>query len=95
MSPIILYNFPVLVLTGNEEYDEDLAEVRDRVEVSVADSGGGDAEEVDAVGEPELARRPRVLVVVERVSLILENINQTGAPQQESNNHREQLCIKV
>ena len=84
---------PGELLTSEVEHDEDLAEVGDGEVVSVSDGGGGDHQEPDAVEEGHLARRPRVLVAVEGVALVLHEEHQPGPPQQEPRDLGQQLGI--
>ena len=80
--------------TWYEQNAETFSEVRDGEEVPVAHSGGGDHQVPEGVREPEPALVHRVLVVVEWVSLVLQQVDEPSGPEEEPNYLSYELKLK-
>lgn len=65
-------------LTAEVEEGEYFAEVGDWEVVAVADRAGRNDEEPESVEKPELSWRPSILVLMERISLVLQKVDCPG-----------------
>ena len=80
-----------MMITYDHENPEDLAEVSLRKVVAIAHSRGRDQEIPEDIAKPEASLLHRVLVVVEGVSLVLQEIHEPSGPEEKPEEVGEEL----